>query len=158
MNQLGTALGPHGFYNAEEDALLFQGRPLDLADQALAAYAAGLCFATNDGGLGLMGYAPCAVHFVAGGERVRVTVEGGYPFSGKVLVRVETRAAAEFPVYLRVPGWAGQVMIKLPDGEWMQMQGGETACVRRRWAGEAVIEMDLNLQPRITRWFHQSAQ
>ena len=157
VNQLGTALGPHGFYNAEEDALLFQGRPLDLADQALAAYAAGLCFATNDGGLGLMGYAPCAVHFVAGGERVRVTVEGGYPFSGKVLVRVETRAAAECPVYLRVPGWAGQVMIKLPDGEWMQMQGGETACVRRRWAGEAVIEMDLNLQPRITRWFHQSA-
>ena len=39
----------------------------------------------------------------------------------------------------------------------MQMQGGETACVRRRWAGEAAIEMDLNLQPRISRWFHQSA-
>lgn len=157
VNQLGTASGAHGFYNAPEDALAFRARPLDLADQALAAYAAGLCFATSDGGLGLVGYAPCAVHFVAGGERVRLTLEGGYPFSGKVLVRVETRAAAEFPVYLRVPGWAGQVMLKLPDGEWMQMQGGETACVRRRWAGEAAIEMDLNLQPRISRWFHQSA-
>lgn len=157
VNQLSATPGPHGFYNAPEGALPFRVRPLDLADQALAAYASGLCYATSDGGLGLMGYAPCSVHFVAGGERVRLTVEGGYPFSGKVLVRVETRAAADFPVYLRIPGWAGQVMLKLPDGEWMQMQGGETACVRRRWAGEAAIEMDLNLQPRISRWFHQSA-
>lgn len=157
VNQLGGADCPHGFYNAADDALCMKLRPLDLSDQALAAYASGLWYATSDDGLAAMGYAPCTVNFVAGGERVRITVEGCYPFSGRVRVRVETRAAADFPVYLRIPGWAGQVMIKLPDGELMQMQGGETACVRRKWAGEAVIEMDLTMEPRLSRWFHQSA-
>ncbi|MEG2859612.1 MAG: glycoside hydrolase family 127 protein [Clostridia bacterium] len=156
VNQVPARGMPHSWYNAKEDAAAYEARPVGLADQGFAAFAASLWYATSDDGLAAVSYAPCTVGFIAGGERVRIKVETTYPFEEKITIKVETRAQAEFPIYLRIPEWAGQIIVKLPDGELMQMQGGETACVRRKWLGEAVIEMELPMQPRLTRWFHRS--
>ena len=156
IDQIDVTDASRSFYNAPDDAMCYRTRPIGLGDQGFAQLIANLWYATSDDGLAAIGYAPCTVSFVAGGERVRVQVEGDYPFSGAVKLRVETRKPCEFPLYLRIPGWADRVMIHLPDGELMQMRGGEIACVRRRWFGEAVIEMDMPMQPRLTHWARQT--
>ncbi len=155
-NQIDARDAARPFYNARNDDLCYMERPLGLADAGLAQLTASLWYATSDDGLAAVGYAPCVASFVAGGERVRVTVGGGYPFGGQVRLTVEVKKAAEFPLYLRIPGWAEQAIVTLPDGELMQMRGGEIACVRRRWSGEAEVTLDLPMRPRFVRWARQT--
>jgi len=66
------------------------------------------------------------------------------------------KQSAEFPLYLRIPFWARQSMIYLPDGEIMQVRAGESACIRRRWNSGDVIRLEMPAVPRISRWYHQS--
>ncbi|MGJ4851050.1 hypothetical protein ACH6CV_12450 [Bacillota bacterium Meth-B3] len=155
-DQVDVSLSPRPFYNAPNDALCMSERPIGLSEGGFAQLASSLWYATGDDGLAAVGYAPCTVSFVAGGERVRVDVSGDYPFGGQVALRVTVKQPCEFPLYLRIPGWAEQAILTLPDGELMQMRGGEIACVRRRWIGEESLEMDLPMRPRLTRWARRS--
>jgi len=63
----------------------------------------------------------------------------------------------EFSLSLRIPQWAKTPMIYLPGGEIMQVRAGETAFVRRRWRTGDVVKLELPMEPRVTRWHHQSA-
>ena len=71
-------------------------------------------------------------------------------------MEVSVRQPVEFPLYLRVPFWARQPMVYLPDGEIMQVRAGETTCVRRKWRTGDVVRLELPAAPRLTRWYHQS--
>ncbi len=86
-----------------------------------------------------------------------MTVSGNYPFSDAWRMEVSVRQAVEFPLYLRVPFWARQPMIFLPDGEIMQVRSGETTCVRRKWRTGDRVRLELPAAPRVkTHWYHQS--
>ena len=115
-----------------------------------------LWYATNDGGLSAVSYAPCTVRTALGGVPVRLKVSGGYPFAQTVRIEVAVKQPAEFPLYLRVPYWARQPMIYLPDGEIMQVRANETTCVRRKWRTGDVVRLEMPAAPRLTRWDHQS--
>ncbi len=162
VNQVSATRAPRPWYNDGEDALLYGA----LARTACAArvtqawprFAASLWYATSDDGLAAASYAPCQVNFVAGGTRVRLKVTTGYPFDTQVTIEVAVKRPTEFPLYLRIPAWAEQAMIRLPDGELMSVRAGDPpACVRRKWTGCERVTLDLPMQPRLSRWFHQSA-
>lgn len=152
VNHIGSAEN----YNAPREAYESKKRPLDLADGITAAYADGLWYATEDEGLTAVSYAPCTLYYVAGGGRVRVRVEGNYPYEPKARIAVETRSTQPFPIHLRIPGWADQAILTLPDGELMQLRGGEIASLRRTWAGRSRIHVEFSVQPRLTRWARRS--
>ena len=156
VNQLDASDAPRDFYNASDDTLCFDRRSLDLSEQGLAQFTQNLWYATSDDGLAALSYVPCTVSFVAGGQRVRVQVEGNYPFESNVRIRVAVKAPCEFPLYLRIPGWAQSAMLSLPDGEIMQMGGGEIACVRRVWTGEEQLTIDMPMTAKIQHWAHKS--
>ena len=161
-NQLSVSREPRGWYNNGDDANLYGLEPnfgccTANMHQAWPKFCASLWYATSDDGLAAVSYAPCFVNFLAGGERVKLEVSGGYPFGSTVTIEVNVRRPVEFPLYLRIPGWAKQAMIRLPDGEIMALRGGENACVRRKWCGTETLTLDLPMEPRITRWYHQSA-
>jgi hypothetical protein len=159
-NQPSATRAARPFYSAGEDANLFslEGDVQDalLLGQAWPRFVSSLWYATADDGLAAASYAPCRVNFVAGGTRVRLRVKTAYPFDTQVAIEVTVKRPAEFPLYLRIPKWAEQAMIKLPDGELMALRAGETGCVRRKWMGTERVTVDLPAQPRVTRWFHQS--
>ena len=111
---------------------------------------------TADGGLQAISYAPCTVRATMANVPVRLKVTGGYPFAQSVELEVSVKQPCEFPLYLRVPFWARQPMIFLPDGEIMQVRSGETTCVRRRWRTGDVVRLELPTVPRVTKWYHQS--
>lgn len=161
-NQVSATVGERPWYNNEEDSNIFGFAPnfgccTANLHQGWPKFVSSLWYATSDGGLSAVSYAPCSVNFVAGGERVRINVGGAYPFDTRVEIRVTVRRPVEFPLYLRIPAWAHGAIINLPDGEIMQLREGETACVRRKWIGSASVVLDLPMQPRLSRWFHQSA-
>ena len=159
-NQVKLSPSTRRFYSAPEDANLFHSARNDLdcasAHQAWPKFAASQWYATNDGGLAAISYAPCTVRAALDGVPARIRVSGGYPFLHGVQIQISVKQPAEFPLYLRIPFWARQAMIYLPDGEIMQVRAGESACVRRRWINGDTIRLDLPAVPRVTRWYHQS--
>ena len=160
VNQAAVTRAPRPWYNAGEDASLYGAAdpiPALSQQQAWARFASSLWYATADDGLAAASYAPCQVNFVAGGTRVRLKVETSYPFDTQVSIEVTVKRPTEFPLYLRIPAWAEQAMIRLPEGELMSLRAGESGCVRRKWTGCERVTLDLPMQPRVSRWFHQSA-
>jgi DUF1680 family protein len=71
-------------------------------------YAEHLWMATLDDGLAAALYAPCRVRAKVGnGSEVAILEETAYPFGGTVDLTVSTAGPAAFPLYLRIPDWAG---------------------------------------------------
>ena len=162
VNQVHVSQAERGWYNNGDDANLFGLEPnfgccTANMHQGWPKFVNSLWYATSDDGLAAVSYAPCTVNFLAGGERVRLEVSGGYPFGETVRIEVNVKKPVEFPLYLRIPAWAKQAMIRLPDGEIMALRGGENACVRRKWMGTESLTLDLPMEPRLTKWYHQSA-
>lgn len=160
VNQMKISAEPRKWYSEDEDANLFTSARNDLdcaaCHQAWPKFAASQWYATNDGGLAAVSYAPCTVRAVLDGVPARIRVSGGYPFMQSVELSVSVKQPAEFPIYLRIPFWARQSMIYLPDGEIMQVRAGESACIRRRWVSGDVVRLEMPAAPRISRWYHQS--
>lgn len=161
-NQVSVTKEQRIWYNAGDNASLFKtikDCPDDVACamQGWPRFVESCWYATSDNGLMAVSYAPVSLNFVAGGERVRVQVVTGYPFDTNVLIEVSCKSPTEFPLYLRIPSWAKRAMLKLPEGELMQVRAGETACLRRKWGLNESIRIDLPMEPRLSRWHHQSA-
>ncbi len=159
-NQVKISNDPRKWYSEDDAANLFRPAQNDLdcaaCHQAWPKFAASLWYATNDGGLAAISYAPCTVRAVLDGVPARIRVSGGYPFTQNVEITVSVKQSAEFPLYLRIPFWARQSMIYLPDGEIMQVRANESACIRRKWSSGDVIRLEMPAVPRISRWYHQS--
>lgn len=161
VNQVRVSEDERRWYNLGERANLFTDEeipaeyPSDI-EQGWPLFNAAQWYMTSDGGLQAVSYAPCSVRATLGGVPARIKVSGGYPFAQSVEIEVSVKQPCEFPLYLRVPFWARQPMIFLPDGEIMQVRSGETTCVRRRWRSGDVVRLELPTVPRVTRWYHQS--
>ena len=161
VNQVRLSPGTRKWYNEEADGNLLTRRSEDprraiALEQAWPKFTASLWYGTADGGLQAVSYAPCQVRATLGGVPVRLRVSGSYPFGQTIKLEVSVKQPCEFPVYLRVPSWARQPMIFLPDGEIMQVRAGEVTCVRRRWRTGDTVRLELPTMPRVTRWYHQS--
>ena len=158
VNQVKVSREARKWYNSGDDANLF--RPAAdgeiAAHQAWPKFVSSLWYATADGGLQAVSYAPCMVRASMGGVPVRLRVSGGYPFGQSVEIRVSVKQPCEFPLYLRIPFWARQPMVFLPDGEIMQVRANEITCVRRKWRSGDVVRLEMPTVPRVTRWYHQS--
>lgn len=160
-NQVKVSLDKRKWYNNGDDSNLFGFEPnfgccTANYHQGWPKFVSHLWYATNDGGLSAVSYAPCTVRTALGGVPVRLKVSGGYPFAQTVRIEVAVKQPTEFPLYLRVPYWARQPMIYLPDGEIMQVRANETTCVRRKWRTGDVVRLEMPAAPRLTRWYHQS--
>ena len=160
VNQIRLSEETRKWYSEGEDANIFRGAENDLdcasCHQAWAKVTESQWYATNDGGLAAISYAPCTVRASLDGTPVRIRVSGGYPFMHSVEIGVNVKQSAEFPLYLRIPFWARQSMIYLPDGEIMQVRAGESACIRRRWTSGDTVRLEIPAVARISRWYHQS--
>ncbi len=160
VNQVKVSREGRKWYNDSENANLYDPAPMDGCDancgQGWPKFAASLWYATGDGGLQAVSYAPCTVRATLDGVPVRLRVSGGYPFAETVELTVSVKQPCEFPLYLRMPFWTRQPMVFLPDGEIMQVRAGDTTCVRRRWRSGDVIRLELGTVPRVTKWYHQS--
>ena len=100
---------------------------------------------SDDTGVQLHQYASADLQADLAGGPVRLSVRTGYPWHGRVTVRVVEAPAEPWTLSLRVPGWCRSGTLTGPGGTTPLVAGQGTAELSRAWkAGEEVVlELDL---------------
>lgn len=161
-NQIRVSIDRRNWYNNGDDANIYGLEPhfgccTANMHQGWPRYCASLWYASQDGGLTAISYAPCQVRFRLHDTPVRVTVETVYPFEETVRIHVDTAKPVAFPLRLRVPAWAKEATARVNGGEEMSLEAGSYALIEREFTKGDVITLRLPMQPRITRWARLSA-
>ena len=102
-------------------------------------------------------YAPSSLCTKVRGIDVQVEEETEYPFRDTITLKIAPAAPLEFPLTLRIPGWARGAMVKV-NGEdaKVAVTPGTFVVVTRRWTAGDVVELKFPMPPRTSRWFHNS--
>jgi DUF1680 family protein len=117
-------------------------------------FAEHLWLATADNGLAAVIYAPSSVTAkVAEGGEVTIVEDTAYPFDDQVRLAVSCERPADFPLYLRLPGWARRVRIAV-NGEEAEgdFRGGRFAVLRRTWRHGDQVRMDFRPEIEVVTW------
>ena len=106
---------------------------------------------TDDGGIQLHQYAQAEVSATARGGAVRLAIESGYPWDGRVSVEVLEAPDAPWTLSLRRPAWADAASVAWPEAAAEAGSRGAGVLARTAvWrAGDRVV-LDLPMRPRLT--------
>jgi DUF1680 family protein len=125
--------------------------------QGWPKFTSSLWMARGDDSLVAALYAPCEVKTSVRGIAVRIAEETDYPFRDTIAITVHPERAIEFAILLRIPAWADKASVEVNGRSFSaSLKPGTFAEVRRNWnAGDRVV-LKLPMQPRVSRWFHNS--
>jgi uncharacterized protein len=115
--------------------------------QGWPKFAARLWMRSADGGLTALSYAPCRIDTTVGALPVGIEVDGGYPFTDRIVITVQGgRTESNFPIRLRIPGWAVNPTVAVDDGALEAATSGTTLTLHRDWSGEHTITLSLPME------------
>jgi hypothetical protein len=118
--------------------------------QGWPKFAASLWMASPDDGLVAAAYAPCELRTTVRGEKVALAVETEYPFREQIRITIRQAGGSDFPIHLRIPGWAQSGVTLHVNGEAQPVPVAATfAVLHRAWKPGDRIELKLPITPRI---------
>jgi DUF1680 family protein len=115
-------------------------------------YAEHLWMATEQDGIAAVLYAPSVVEAKVGeGTSVKITETTDYPFDATVSLLVEVSAPAQFPILMRVPGWAkgGTATV---NGKFAAESGPGWLTLDRTWKRGDRVKLTLPMTVEMKRW------
>ena len=117
-------------------------------------YAEHLVMATSDNGLATMLYADNeTTALVADGKEIKLTETTHYPFDETVRLTVNTSDAVEFPLYLRIPAWSGDVALTVNGTpENVGSSSGKYVRIEREWKDGDVVELTMPMTVTADVW------
>ena len=124
--------------------------------QGWPKFTASLWMASADDGLVAAAYSPCEVWTRLRDTVVHISEETEYPFRGTVRIEVDPASPMEFPLRLRIPGWADGAAISVNGQAQAAPAEGTFARIDRKWKAGDVVELKLPLRPRVSRGFQDS--
>lgn len=124
--------------------------------QGWPKYVAHLWMATPDRGLAAVAFGPSCVKAIVGnGKEIVIREITDYPFEGSLKFELKMEGEVEFPLYLRIPGWADQARIMV-QGEEYQTTPGSFAVVKRSWKNGDIVHLDLPMDLRLEKRYHDA--
>ncbi len=119
-----------------------------------------LWYASRDGGLAALVYAPSSVSAVLDGRQVTLTEETTYPFDGTVTVHVHfpgkhrkrAMPTATFPLHFRIPAWCEGATVTTREGE-LHPAAGETLKIERTWHEGDTVVLHFPMRVQTSRWY-----
>jgi hypothetical protein len=112
--------------------------------------------ATHDQGLAAVVYGPNQVNAkVADGENVTITQQTSYPFDDIIQMTVNVDKPTQFPLYLRIPGWAEGAWIAGKD-KLHRPDAGSYFCMNKTWKNGDTVQIYLPLNIRTETRFNNS--
>lgn len=125
--------------------------------QGWPKFVSSMWMATKDNGLAAVALGPNTVSAkVADGKKVSIIQETEYPFSGEITFSIAVQDPIEFPLYIRIPGWADE-STKLTIGkEKFPTTAGTFACIKREWASGDKVKLELPMNLRSEHRYHNS--
>ena len=82
-------------------------------------------------------------------DALKLTQETDYPWQGRVRFKIDRAPQGEFALMLRVPAWAEGASIRVNGKPGPPATAGRYAEVRRQWAAEDIVELDLPMDARL---------
>jgi DUF1680 family protein len=105
---------------------------------------------SDDSGIQLHQYATSEIQAEVAGGTARLSVHTGYPWDGRVTVRVVEAPDRPWTLSLRVPRWCRSAVLTGPGGTGPRTAGAGAAELTRRWrAGDRVV-LELDMPVRVT--------
>src|SRR4051812_2678929 len=117
-------------------------------------YAEELWLATHDRGLCVALYAASEVKATVGeGTTVRIVEQTDYPFSDTVTLSIASEGSAKFPLYLRIPQWCDEPVIRV-NGRKLSFQAkpASYAVVDRTWNNGDTATLKLPMRVSVKQW------
>lgn len=120
-----------------------------------------LWYATPDGGLAALVYAPSRVTAsVRKGIKVIIREQTGYPFRETVSFRIEFARkqlrSADFPLSFRIPGWCREAQVLL-NGEKLDVEAsGGIIRIDRTWRRGDVLTLSFPMEIVTEEWYDRS--
>jgi uncharacterized protein len=116
-----------------------------------------LWYGTPDKGLAAIVYGPSKVKAkVSDGTEIEMEETTTYPFSDRISFRLKTVRSVHFPFYLRVPGWCKEAVVRINGIESGRYKSGEVPKLLRDWKDGDVVELELPMEIRTSRWYENS--
>ncbi len=119
-----------------------------------------LWYATPDGGLASLVYAPSEVKaFVANGIEVSFKEDTKYPFEEtiKYTLSADTKTKTVFfPFHLRIPQWCKKAIIKVNGKLYQEPTGNSIVKISRQWKSGDVVELQLPMHIVRNTWYENS--
>ena len=122
--------------------------------QSWPKYVQNLWYATADGGVAALLYAPSEVNLTVGEDtNLKIVEETGYPFRNQVRFTLSPSQTVTFPFHLRIPAWANNPAITINGKPWQGEVSNQTAIINRAWkAGDQVI-LTLPMEVKTSQWY-----
>ncbi len=105
----------------------------------------------DDGGVQIHQFATGEVRATVAGKTVRIGIETGYPWDGRIQVTVLETPETPWTLSIRVPGWCRAASLQDPGGDAMAVAAGTRRVDDRRvWRSGDAIMLALDLPVRVT--------
>lgn len=119
-------------------------------------------YATNDGGVAALVYAPSEVSLkVADGTMVNIKEETSYPFEEQISFTFtysdKKVKQAQFPFHLRVPTWCHNPIVKINDKEIKITNKDNILIIERLWTNNDNLTIEFPTDVHISYWFDGAA-
>jgi len=124
--------------------------------QGWPKFAAHLWMRTKDEGLAAVAYAPSSVSTNMRGIPIRAALETDYPFRNGLRFTIVTERPVEFPLLLRIPGWATGATVQVGNGEAVPAERGAFHRIEQEWQGTTVVDLTLPMKPAVWRGYHDA--
>ncbi|MCE5251299.1 glycoside hydrolase family 127 protein [bacterium] len=125
--------------------------------QGWPKFVSNIWMGTPDGGLAAIAYGPSEVHRAVNSAQVTIVEKTDYPFSGEIVFEIKTSGEVNFPLYLRIPGWAEGAQLSLNKGNPVPAKAGTFHIFKRPWKNNETIVLTLPMKLRVTRRYNDSA-
>lgn len=125
--------------------------------QSWPKFVQNLFYATPDGGVAALQYAPSTVTLkVADGQEITIRETTGFPFRETVNFSLSMESDSRFPIHLRIPAWTSGASLMVNGQEEALNPVGGLAVVTREWKNGDQLELKLPMKLKTSQWFEFS--
>lgn len=122
--------------------------------QSWPKYVQNMWYATADGGVAALLYAPSSVELIVGdNSKVKITEETGYPFREEIHFKLNMDEQTQFPFHLRIPKWANNPTISVNGQEWQENTENQVAIIDRVWKDGDRVILTLPMELKASQWY-----
>ena len=117
-----------------------------------------LWYATTEGGVAALVYAPSEVNTIVAGTKVNLKEETNYPFEESIKIKIAfegEKKSLPFPFHLRIPGWCKKAEVKI-NGEVQKINAEGIIVLKCEWKNGDVVELQLPMHVSKSTWFENS--
>jgi hypothetical protein len=122
--------------------------------QSWPKFVQNLFYATPDGGVAALLYAPSSVELTVGnGAKLKIKETTGFPFRETVQFDLELSEESTFPFHLRIPAWAKQAEIKVNGSPVESTIQNQVAIIQRTWKSGDQVTLTLPMELKTSTWY-----